>query len=79
MPYTLAQLEALDAAILQGASSVSYEGKSVTYRSLDDMLRIRNIVATALGVAVWRPRTFLVAHSRGSSSTGTGGVEGSED
>ena len=33
------QIAAINAAIAAGATSVSYEGKSVTYRSLDDMLK----------------------------------------
>ncbi len=41
MAYTLTQLEVLTAAIAQGALTVKYADKEVTYRSLDDMMRIK--------------------------------------
>lgn len=37
MAFTQADRDALASAIASGATSVSYEGKSVTYRSLDEM------------------------------------------
>lgn len=49
----VAQLAALDAAIASGALRVSYDGKSVEYRSLDEMLRVRADLASAI---VGRPR-----------------------
>ncbi len=39
MAFTQAERDALASAIASGATSVSYEGKSVTYRSLDEMRR----------------------------------------
>jgi hypothetical protein len=47
MAFTLAQLDAIEEGIAAGTTSVSYEGKSVTYRSLDEMLRIRSIIRRA--------------------------------
>lgn len=35
--YTQVQADALQAAIAAGVTNVSYQGKSVTYRSLDEM------------------------------------------
>lgn len=64
MAYTQAQLTALEEAIASGATSVSYEGKTVTYRSLDDMSRIASIIRNALG-ATGKSTTVLVAHDRG--------------
>lgn len=72
--FTLASLAAIEEAILSGATSVSYEGKSVTYRSLDDLLRLRGILQRALGVGVGRPSTLLAQHSRGVS-----GAAGSDE
>lgn len=40
MAYTQAQRDALAVAIASGATSVSYQGKSVTYRSLEEMRTI---------------------------------------
>jgi len=39
MAFSQADRDALASAIASGATSVSYEGKSVTYRSLDEMRR----------------------------------------
>jgi len=74
MPYTQAQLDALEEAILSGASSVSYEGKSVTYRSIDEMLRLRTIMRKALGLLT-TPQTFLAQHSRGIIGGGSRDAE----
>jgi hypothetical protein len=65
MAFTQAQLDAIEAGIAAGSTSVSYEGKSVSYRSLDEMLRIRNIIRVALGLAPGTGATVLVAHDRG--------------
>ncbi len=50
MAYTIEQYSALQAAIAEGALSVRYADKSVTYRSLDEMMRILKLMATELGV-----------------------------
>ena len=50
------RLEKLDAAISGGARSVSYDGQTVTYRTLDEMQRIRDT---------------LQARINGTSSTGS--------
>lgn len=65
MAYTLPQLAALEEAISSGAMSVSYEGKSVTYRSLDEMIRLRYAMRLELGLSAGKSSTILVAHSRG--------------
>ena len=48
--FTLEQYNALNNSIAQGTLTVEYGDKTVTYRSLDEMLRIRNIIATELGI-----------------------------
>lgn len=48
--YTIEQYSALAAAIAEGALSVRYADKSVTYRSLDEMLRILKLMETNLGL-----------------------------
>lgn len=40
MAYSQAQIDALRAAIASGATRVSYDGKSVEYRSLAEMIAI---------------------------------------
>lgn len=50
MAFTIEQYETLNAAIAQGALTVEYGDKKVQYRSLDEMIRIRNIIAQELGL-----------------------------
>ena len=66
MAFSQAQLDAIENAIAAGVTSVSYEGKSSTFRSLDEMLRVRDIIRRALGVAPQGSATVLVAHDRGT-------------
>lgn len=49
MAFTQAQLDALEAAIAEGSLIVKYADKSVQYRSLDEMIRIRELIRQALG------------------------------
>lgn len=48
--YTQEQYNALCEAIAQGALKVKYADKEVEYRSLTDMLRIRDLMAEDLGL-----------------------------
>ena len=65
MAFTQAQLDSLEGAIASGARTVSYEGKSTTFGSLDEMLRVRNIIMTALGLNPKSSATVMAAHDRG--------------
>lgn len=47
--WTAADLVAIDKSLKSGALSVRYQDRTVTYRSLDELLRIRSIILTALG------------------------------
>lgn len=47
--FTQAQLDALETAIAQGALVVRYGDKHIQYRSIEEMLRIRDIMKRALG------------------------------
>jgi hypothetical protein len=46
--FTLSQLNALDAAIASGQLSVNYDGKSITYRSVGDLMKARELVRSEL-------------------------------
>lgn len=48
---TKEHLAALESAIAQGVTSVSYDGKTVSYRRLEDMLKIRDWMRRELGLA----------------------------
>lgn len=69
MAFTQSDLDALEIAIATGATSFSYEGKTVSYRSLDEMLRVRGIMQQALGLTSGSS-TMVAAHNRGFSSSG---------
>lgn len=64
-------LSALETGIASGATQVSYEGKTVQYRSLDEMLRIRNIMQIALGLITPPSTTILAGHYRGYPGFGS--------
>lgn len=65
MAFSQAQLDAIEEGIASGSTTVSYEGKSVSYRSLDEMLRVRAIIMRALGLLPAKSATVLVEHDRG--------------
>ena len=48
--FTLDQLKSLESAIADGALKVKYSDKEVEYRSLEEMLKIRDIMRNALGL-----------------------------
>lgn len=48
-PFTLEALQSLEEAILQGVQTVKYSDKEITYRSLDEMLRVRDMLKEKLG------------------------------
>lgn len=50
MAYTLEQYQALQAAIAGGELSVRYADRSVTYRSVSEMLQILRLMENELGL-----------------------------
>ncbi|MFT4061088.1 MAG: hypothetical protein QM642_01885 [Edaphocola sp.] len=48
--FTIEEYNQLNKAMAQGALTVEYGDKKVTYRSLDDMLRIKAAMAAELGL-----------------------------
>lgn len=69
--WNTGMLSALETAIASGATSVSYEGKTVQYRTLDEMLRVRNIMQIALGLITPPSSTILAGWYRGYPGFGT--------
>ena len=61
MAFSQAQLDAIENAIAAGVTTVSYEGKSTNFRSLDEMLRVRDIIMRALGQSPQRSATVFAA------------------
>ena len=70
MAWTQAQLDSIEAGIAAGVTSVSYEGKTTSFRSLDEMLRVRDIIRRALGLSPQSSSTILAAHDRGFPGAG---------
>jgi hypothetical protein len=48
MAFTVAQLNALEAAIGTGELTVSFEGRTVTYRSMSELMKARDTVRAEL-------------------------------
>lgn len=65
MAWTQTQLDALEEAIAQGALIVRYADKSVQYRSLDEMLQLRDMIRQELGLNKSGGRRLLANHSKG--------------
>lgn len=51
MAYTQTMLDALDAAIATGALRITHNGKTTEYRSMDEMVRVRNLIKQELAAA----------------------------
>lgn len=51
MALSAADLEALDAAIATGELTVEFNGRRVTYRSVDELLKARQHVASVVSAA----------------------------
>ena len=68
MAFSETQLTALETAIAQGVTSVHYGDRQVTYRSTNEMIRLRNTMRAELGLAVpdnTRSRILTVATGKG--------------
>ena len=55
-------LDALEEAIGSGALTVTYAGKTVTYRSLDEMTRIAGFLARKIGRKGANPRVATMTY-----------------
>lgn len=63
--YTLEQYKALTKSIALGVMEVNYGNKKVTYRSLNDMLRIQSAMQADLGISTFNSRKRFVQHTKG--------------
>lgn len=57
MAFTQADLDKLDIAIKSGTRSVNYGDTSVTYHSLDEMMRLRAAMQADIASAAGTPKT----------------------
>lgn len=65
MAYTIDQYGALVASIAQGAMTVKYADKEVTYRSLNDMIAIKRMMENELFPTQRRPTRIYGEFSKG--------------
>ena len=67
MAFTQIQLTALENAIAQGALTVKYQDKTVTYRSLSEMLQLRETMKKELGLTGSQYQRIKPEFSKGLS------------
>lgn len=65
MAWTTSDLEALEKAIASGTTRVKYSDREVNYRTLDEMLKIRDMMAKELGDKPAGPYRALAQFSKG--------------
>lgn len=59
MAFTTTDLAAVDAAIASGELTIrAADGKTVTYRSMDELLKARAVMQAELAAANHRPRAY---------------------
>ncbi|MEJ5039162.1 phage head-tail joining protein [Pseudomonas sp. MYb398] len=63
MAYTQKHLDAVEAAIARGEKTVRYTDRTVEYRSVDELLKARDVIRTSLANAAGpRPRVVRLSH-----------------
>ena len=68
MAFTQTQLDALETALATGALECEFDGKRAKYRSLDEMMRIRDTMRAALGLNARTSRYSLTAFTKDSTT-----------
>jgi len=66
MGFTQDDLDAINSAIARGEKSVQFSDRSVTYRSLSELLQARKLIEDAISMDTPpRPRQFLGYSDKG--------------
>jgi len=58
MAYTQADLDKIKAAIARGTLSWSHNGRSETYRSMDEMIQAKNLIEAEINASETTPRQY---------------------
>lgn len=68
MAWTQADLDKLDAALANGSAvqTIAFADQSFTFRSIDEMLKLRAVMAQALNAAAGGSAYRLAATSKGA-------------
>lgn len=67
MAWTSADLDAIKAAMAKGERTVSFADRSVTYRSVEELLRVKAEIEAELTAATTRPRQWIGVAGKGLS------------
>lgn len=65
MAFTTEQLEVLEKAIAEGVTRVKYENKEVEYRSLEEMMKLRDMIRAELGLIDKSGQRLLASYKKG--------------
>lgn len=66
MAWTQTDLDKIEKAIAQGPQKIKFSDKEITFRSLDEMLKIRDLIKTSIGQKTNRKITaHYPSHSKG--------------
>ena len=71
--FTEAGLAAIEEAIAGGYLEVEYDNKRIRYRTLDELLRVRNLIRQKLGKASAAGGRVVMKYKRDDISTIEGG------
>lgn len=73
MAYTQAQLDAIEKAIGEGALEIEYGNptKRVKYRSLDEMIRVRDLIRKDLGITTGTTKRLYFSTCKGTDTDGS--------
>ncbi len=63
--YTTENLQALEQAIALGATEVWYGDKRIVYRSLGEMIRIRDLMKIELGLVTGASKKVIPSYNKG--------------
>ncbi|MBB78369.1 MAG: hypothetical protein CL844_05150 [Crocinitomicaceae bacterium] len=64
--FSQAGLDAIEEAIGGGFLEVEYDGKKIRYRTLDELLRVRNMIRAKLGETSAAPARVQFIYGRDS-------------
>lgn len=67
MAWTSDDLDAIKTALAKGERTVTFADRSITYRSVDELLRVKAEIEAELAAAASRPRQFLGYSTKGLS------------
>lgn len=63
--FTQSQLIAIEAAITNGSLRVKYQDREVEYRSMEELLKVRDLIRKDLGITSGRNKRIFSEFSRG--------------